>query len=215
MYSSQDTEFNERWESLKGIAATVFHRFHIPINDEDAWQIARIALWYAMQRHKPELGRLTTYYYRVLMSHLSEYFASCHYGIQYPESLMRASKSVRDLRMREVQCLSLDACLVDPDEGVTTLGERLGIMTMDAVERRIALEEMMEILKRYLPPRQYEIICLRLGINGDPLSPKEIGETLGLSENTVAHSLYKGFAAIRRLIHKDVKIKEGLLDLVR
>jgi RNA polymerase sigma factor (sigma-70 family) len=216
MDSSQDTEFNERWESLKGIAATVFHRFHIPINDEDAWQIARIALWYTMQRHKPELGRLTTYYYRVLMSHLSEYFASCHYGIQYPESLMRASKAVRDLRMREVQCLSLEAHFVDQeDDGVTTLGERLGIMTMDAVERRIALEEMMEILKRYLPPRQYEIICLRLGINGDPLSPKEIGETLGLSENTVAHSLYKGFAAIRRLIHKDVKIKEGLLDLVR
>jgi DNA-directed RNA polymerase sigma subunit (sigma70/sigma32) len=86
---------------------------------------------------------------------------------------------------------------------------------MDAVERRIALEEMMEILKPYLPPRQYEIICLRLGINGDPLSAKEIGETLGLSENTVAHSLYKGFAAIRRLVRKDVKIKEGLLDLVR
>jgi DNA-directed RNA polymerase specialized sigma subunit len=128
MYSSQDTEFNERWESLKGIAAMVFHRFHIPINDEDAWQIARIALWYAMQRHKPELGRLTTYYYRVLMSHLSEYFASSHYGIQYPESLMRASKAVRDLRMREVQCLSLEAHFGDQeDDGVTTLEECLAL----------------------------------------------------------------------------------------
>jgi RNA polymerase sigma factor (sigma-70 family) len=216
LYQPDENQFERNWEQLKGIAAVVFHRMHVPVNDEDAWQIARIALWYAMQRYNPEnCTKLGTYYYRVLQSHLSEYFASCHYGIQYPTSLMRASKRDRDRRLKPLEFISLDY-RPDDSESEDTFADRIPSPTsLEEVERKIALEQMMERLKKYLTPRQYQVVSMVIGIFGyPPMEMADVANELGISTNRVNNVYWNAVNIIRRLVAKDSRLSVELLAIL-
>lgn len=216
MYQLDENQFERNWEQLKGIAAVVFHRMHVPVNDEDAWQIARIALWYALQRYNPESGtKLGTYYYRVLQSHLAEYFASCHYGIQYPTSLMRASKRDRDKRLKPLEFISLDY-RPDDSEPEDTFADRIPSPTsLEEVERKIALEQMMERLKKYLTPRQYQVVSMVIGIFGyPPMEMADVANELGISTYKVNYVYWNAVNIIRRLVAKDSRLSVELLAIL-
>jgi len=216
LYQPDENQFERNWEQLKGIAAVVFHRMHVPVNDEDAWQIARIALWYAIQRYDPQSGtKLGTYYYRVLQSHLSEYFASCHYGIQYPTSLMRASKRDRDRRLKPLEFISLDY-RPDDSESEDTFADRIPSPTsLEEVERKIALEQMMERLKKYLTPRQYQVVSMVIGIFGyPPMEMADVANELGISTYKVNYVYWNAVNIIRRLVAKDSRLSVELLAIL-
>jgi len=208
--------FNVRWQHMRGIAASVFHRMHIPTNDDDAWQIARIALWYAMQRHNPERGALTTYYYRVLQSHLSEYMASCHPGIQYPSSLMRASKHVKQRLLHPVEVLSLDYC-PDPSDPSNTLADTIADPTsLDEVERRIALEQMMDKFRAQLSPKQHTVLSMLLGLyNFYPMDIEEAAKRLNLPASDVRYIYQNAIMKLRRMVLKDARLSTELLAIIQ
>jgi len=215
-YQYQDEEFHRNWEQIKGLVLTMFRRMNVPTDDEDAWQIARIALWYAMQRYNPESGtKLGTYYYRVLQSHLSEYFASCHYGIQYPTSLMRASKRDRDRRLKPLEFISLDY-RPDDSESEDTLVDNIPSPTsLEEVERKIALEQIMERLKKYLTPRQYQVVSMVIGIFGyPPMEMADVANELGISTYKVNNVYWNAVNIIRRLVAKDSRLSVELLAIL-
>jgi len=208
--------FNVYWQQMKGIAAAVFRRMRIPVDDPDAWQTARIALWYALQRYNPQMGALTTYYYRVLQSHLSEYMASCRYGIQYPVSLMRSSKGVRQRRLRPIEIVSLDCPLdeTDPDD---TLADTIPAPTsLEEIERRIAVEQMIDRLRPQLSPRQYTVLSMALGLHGFPvMDEKDISQKLGVSVHTTRSIYRSAIAKIRHLISQNTRISQEWMAIIQ
>jgi len=208
--------FDMYWQRMKGIAASVFHRMHIPTNDDDAWQIARIALWYAMQRHNPERGALTTYYYRVLQSHLSEYMASCHPGIQYPASLMKASRHIKQRLLNPVEVFSLDYC-PDPSDPSNTLVDTIADPTsLDEVERRIALEQMMDRFRAHLSPKQHTVLSMLLGLYGfSPMEVEDAAKQLNIPAADVRYIYQNAIMKLRRMVLKDARLSTELMAIIQ
>jgi RNA polymerase sigma factor (sigma-70 family) len=208
--------FDVYWQRMMGIAASVFHRMHIPTNDDDAWQIARIALWYAMQRYDPERGALTTYYYRVLQSHLSEYMASCHPGIQYPVSLMRASRHIKQRLLNPVEVFSLDYC-PDPSNPSNTLADTIADPTsLDEVERRIALEQMMDKFRAHLSPKQHTVLSMLLGLYGFyPMDVQEAAKQLDIPAADVRYAYHNAIMKLRRMVLKDARLSTELMAIIQ
>jgi RNA polymerase sigma factor (sigma-70 family) len=208
--------FDMYWRRMMGIAALVFRRMRISTNDDDAWQIARIALWYAMQRHKPERGSLTTYYYRVLQSHLSEYMASCHPGIQYPTSLMRASKRIKQKRLNPVEVFSLDYCY-DPSDPSNTRADTIADpVSLNDVERRIALEQMMDKFRAHLSPKQHTVLSMLLGLYGFyPVDVQEAAKQLNIPAVDVRYAYHNAIMKLRRMVLKDAKLSTELMAIIQ
>jgi RNA polymerase sigma factor (sigma-70 family) len=201
---------------MRGIAVLVFRRMRIPANDDDAWQIARIALWYAMQRYNPERGALTNYYYRVLQSHLSEYMASCHPGIQYPTYLMRASKSVRQRMINPVEVFSLDCC-PDPSDPSITLADTIADSTsLDEVERRVALEQMMDRFSAHLSPKQHTVLSMLLGLYGfSPMDIDDAAKRLNMPAANVRYIYHSAIMKLRRTVLKDARLSTELIAIIQ
>jgi RNA polymerase sigma factor (sigma-70 family) len=208
--------FDIYWQRMMGIAALVFRRMRISTNDDDAWQIARIALWYAMQRHKPERGALTTYYYRVLQSHLSEYMASCHPGIQYPTSLMRASKHIKQKRLNPVEVFSLDYC-PDPSDPSNTRADTIADpVSLNDVERRIALEQMMDKFRAHLSPKQHKVLSMLLGLYGFyPMDVQEAAKQLNIPAADVRYAYHNAIMKLRRMVLKDSRLSTELMAIIQ
>jgi RNA polymerase sigma factor (sigma-70 family) len=210
----QDEEFSRAWRGVIGLAAAAMDRFQIPRSDPDAWQVARIALWHAIRRHDPSRGKLTTYYYRVLLSHLSEHLSTVRFGISYPASLARASRLHRDRMLSGMpECLSLDHPL-DSLQQPVPLADTVADNPIERVERRVALEQTLELIRCLLTPRQYEILVLRLGLpDGDEMTIREIAGRLGISVYSVNALLCRAVATIRQACRRDPGLQAALLSL--
>jgi RNA polymerase sigma factor (sigma-70 family) len=208
--------FDMYWKRMRGIAVLVFRRMRIPTNDDDAWQIARIALWYAMQRYNPERGALTSYYYRVLQSHLSEYMASCHPGIQYPTYLMRSSKSIREKMLNPVEVFSLD-CYTDPSDPSLTLADTIADSTsLDEVERRVALEQMMDRFSMHLSPKQHTVLSMLFGLYGfSPMDIEDAAKQLNIPAANVRCIYHSAIMKLRRAVLKDARLSTELIAIIQ
>jgi RNA polymerase sigma factor (sigma-70 family) len=211
----QDEEFSRVWRGMTALVAAAMNRFKIPHSDPDAWQMARIALWRAMQRHDPSRGKLSAYYYRVLLSHLSEHLSTVRFGISYPASLARASRLYRERMLRGMpECLSLDQPL-DSLEQPVPLADTVTDNPIERVERRVALEQTLELIRPLLTPRQYEVLVLRLGLPyGDEMTLREIAGRLGISANAVNTILRQAIATIQQACRRNHGLQAALLSLI-
>jgi len=210
----QDEEFSRVWCGVTGLVATAMDRFRIPRSDPDAWQVARIALWHTIQRHDPSRGKLTTYYYRVLLSHLSEHLSTARFGISYPTFLARSSRVYRDRMLQDMpKCFSLDQPM-DSLEQPVPLADTVADNPIERVERRVALEQTLELIRCLLTPRQYEVLALRLGLpDGDEMPIREIAGRLGVSVYTVNAILRRAISTIRQACRREPALQSALLSL--
>jgi len=99
--------------------------------------------------------------------------------------LLRASKKHR-------ACVSIEETIgVDKDGSIMTLKE---IIPQDQekdpdyiVERKVLLEEVIENMKRLLNKREYDILCLRYGLDGQSEhTQQEIAEIMNISRSYIS-----------------------------
>lgn len=69
---------------------------------------------------------------------------------------------------------------------------------IDNVESKILTEKLMEIVKRVLSEREYEIICARYGLNGmQPETQREVAKRLKISRSYISCIEKKAISKIR------------------
>lgn len=106
------------------------------------------------------------------------------------------------LNKKHKQAISLQEYLgEDKDGNEVELGDIIpGIddEIIDEVENNIVTEKMTEIIKKTLPKREYEIIRLRYGLNGQiPLTQREVADRLGISRSYISRLETKALETIK------------------
>lgn len=113
--------------------------------------------------------------------------------------LLRANK-------KHNQTLSINESLGnDKDGNEILLGDIIPNTEDDAiaeVESAIINKELYKILKESLNEREYKIICLRYGLNGDkPLTQREIASKLKISRSYISRLETKALNELRKKKH--------------
>ena len=83
------------------------------------------------------------------------------------------------------------------DNGVIDAGENV----IANVETKLQIEKIMEVIRKVLSPREYQILVLRYGIGGGPeLTKKEVAKKFGISRSYVSRIEKKALDKIREEI---------------
>lgn len=70
---------------------------------------------------------------------------------------------------------------------------------IEEVENNIITSHLLDLIKEKLTKREYEIICLRYGLNGVPaLTQREVAERLGISRSYISRLESKALEEIRQ-----------------
>ncbi len=117
------------------------------------------------------------------------------------------------LNKKHNQVYSLQECLgKDKDGNEITMADILSNETEDLsslVETTILTKELVKLIKKVLPEREYEIICMRYGVNKTPaLTQREVAKKLGISRSYISRLENKALKVI-----KDELKKNKLMDL--
>lgn len=104
------------------------------------------------------------------------------------------------------QTLSINESLGnDKDGNEILLGDIIPNNEDDAieeVEKEIINKELYKLLKESLSEREYQIICMRYGLNGDkPLTQREIALKLKISRSYISRLETKALAELRKKKH--------------
>ncbi len=76
---------------------------------------------------------------------------------------------------------------------------------IDVVENNILTEKLLQVIKTVLTKREYDIICLRYGVGGNPAyTQREVAVKLGISRSYISRLEKKAL----EIIKKEVKEKE-------
>ena len=71
------------------------------------------------------------------------------------------------------------------------------------VEQKIVSQDLDKILKKYLSPREYEIMCLRYGLLGKPvLTQREVAKKLNISRSYISRLEKKSIEILRKVLNK-------------
>lgn len=70
-------------------------------------------------------------------------------------------------------------------------------------ENKFVAEKLDILLKKYLSKREYEIMCLRYGLNGNPILPqREVAKKLNISRSYISRLEKKSLEILRKKIDK-------------
>ena len=101
--------------------------------------------------------------------------------------------------------VSIEDILGNDDEGnEITIGD-LSYDEDNDVEKIVELKNISEkldvVLKKYLSSREYQIMCLRYGLNGLPMLPqREVADRLGISRSYISRLEKKSIDILRKNI---------------
>ena len=71
------------------------------------------------------------------------------------------------------------------------------------VEQKIVSQDLDKILKKYLSPREYEIMCLRYGLLGKPvLTQREVVKKWNISRRYISRLEKKSIEILRKVLNK-------------
>ena len=71
------------------------------------------------------------------------------------------------------------------------------------VEQKIVSQDLDKILKKYLSPREYEIMCLRYGLLGKPvLTQREVVKKLNISRSYISRLEKKSIEILRTVLNQ-------------
>jgi len=103
---------------------------------------------------------------------------------------------------------------MDSLEQPVPLADTVADNPIERVERRVALEQTLELIRCLLTPRQYEVLALRLGLpDGDEMPIREIAGRLGVSVYTVNAILRRAISTIRQACRREPALQSALLSL--
>ena len=149
-------------------------------DQEDLVSIGTIGLIKAVDTFNADKGRLATYASRCIENEIRMHF--------------RAAKKTE----REVSL----------SEPIDTDGEGRPLTLMDVLaeedtlptdlERRMDLRVLRQYVEECLDPRQREIIILRYGLAGEPLTQWQVAEKLGISRSYVSRLETRALGQLRR-----------------
>ncbi len=71
------------------------------------------------------------------------------------------------------------------------------------VENRVLAQKLDEVLKKHLTKREYEIICMRYGLNGQPiLTQQEVAKKLNISRSYISRLEKKSLETLQKVVNK-------------
>lgn len=75
---------------------------------------------------------------------------------------------------------------------------------IDKVENTILTEKLVNLIKNVLSKREYEIICMRYGLNSTPVyTQREIAKKLGISRSYISRLEKKALSIMRGSVNKN------------
>ncbi len=100
-----------------------------------------------------------------------------------------------------------DVLGTDDEENEITIGDLNFDDEQDVakvVERKCVSERLNELLKVHLSKREYQIICLRYGLNGNPVLPqREVAKKLNISRSYISRLEKKSLEILRKKIDRN------------
>ena len=176
------------------------------VDVKDLFNQGVIGLIKSVDQYLPSRGRLATYARHFILGEILCYLNKAETLFHLPSPLRRSVNKFRRIfrklgegatdkeiasamgcSIEHVRCFrecseqtfeSLDAPLPDSDEALT-LGEMLG--SIDPGFAEVDVKLTMDQLLSQLSPIAREVICLRHGLNGPPLSLRAVGDRFGKS----------------------------------
>ncbi len=100
------------------------------------------------------------------------------------------------------QVLALNECLGKDKDGneicLMDIVPNIEGDVIETVENNILTEKLLNIIKKVLSPREYQIICMRFGVGGKPsLTQREVAKKLGISRSYISRLEKKALEVIR------------------
>ena len=69
------------------------------------------------------------------------------------------------------------------------------------VEKKFISEKLLIMLQKYLSKREFEIMCMRYGLDGKPmLTQQEVADKLGISRSYISRLEKKSLECLRRVV---------------
>ena len=166
--------------NLRLVAHIIKKHYSGARDQEDLVSIGTIGLIKAVDTFDANKGRLATYASRCIENEIRMHF--------------RAAKKIE----REVSL----------SEPIDTDGEGRPLTLMDVLaeedtlpqdlERRLDLQVLRRYVDECLDPRQREIISMRYGLEGEPLTQWQVAEKLGISRSYVSRLETRALNSLRR-----------------
>jgi hypothetical protein len=210
-----DQEFEQYWEQMFPITIRRFQHFGISPSDEDAMQLARIALLRALRDYDPNRGSLYVHYYNEFNSYVpTEYYAKYRGSICYPTWLVKAKKERRESKLRNIDTISI---YHKASENHSPLYELIPDHTTDLheTETAIAMQQVLDMLANKVPEEYVDFFKMFSGFGYErAYTLNEIADILGLKQNEAVNLYARARRAVREAIRNDPLLQQALLDVL-
>ncbi len=165
--------------NLRLVAHIIKKHYATARDQEDLVSIGTIGLIKAVDTFDVSKGRLATYASRCIENEILMHF--------------RAAKK------REKDVSLSDPIDTDSEGRVLTLMDVLAEedTILEDLDRRICLAHLRDYVAD-LPAREREILCLRYGLTGEPMTQWQVAEKLGISRSYVSRLETKALGSLRR-----------------
>jgi hypothetical protein len=210
-----DQEFEQYWRQMFPITIRRFRHFGIDPGDEDAMQLARIALLRALRDYDPNRGSLHVHYYNEFNSYVpTEYYAKYHGSICYPTWLVKTKRERRESRLLNIDTISI---YHKASEAHSPLYERIPDRTIDVYEAEtaIAMQQALDMLASKVPEEYVDFFKMFSGFGYDrAYTLNEIADMLGLKRNEAVNLYARARRAVREAVSSDPLLQQALLDVL-
>ena len=169
------------------LVAHVVKKYSQAVETDDLISVGSLGLIKAINTYKLGLGtQFSTYAARCIENEIL--------------MLIRANKKHRN----NVGVEDVLGC--DDENNEITIGDLRGDEDADVemiVNSRVDSEKLDQLLKRYLNDREYQIMCMRYGLNGLPiLAQREVAARLGISRSYISRIEKKSLEVLRKKINR-------------
>lgn len=167
------------------VATTLTHDDEIK---KDLEQEGRLAVWYASQNHKPELGEFHSYCISIIRGKMLNWLTDNARTVRLPAHQVNQSHTSHNPNsITESKSISINT----PINDFQTLGDTIADESIEYTET--TLQSITEALNT-LKPKWQTIIKMR----GEGKQMSEIGEALGLSKQAVSEQYRKAIIKIQK-----------------
>jgi hypothetical protein len=215
MENLTDQEFEQYWRQMFPITIRRFRYFGINPGDEDAMQLARIALLRALRDYDPNRGSLHVHYYNEFNSYVpTEYYAKYRGSICYPTWLVKAKKERRESKLQNIHTISI---YHKASETHSPLYELVPDQTTDVYEAEtaIAMQQALDMLASKVPKEYVDFFKMFSGFGYErAYTLNEIADMLGLKRNEAVNLYARARRAVREAISSDPLLQQTLLDVL-
>lgn len=193
---AKEAIFSSYWKRYERLIQAVLRRTVVRI-DEDIQQVARVALWEAVQSYNPHAGRkFSSWLWWLVRLRVLEWISVSAYPVCVPYRAVSDGSVPR----YSTASLSEDSATygIESDEETRYVPEELVYLEHGYEDVLADLDRklLVDILRSELSDRQLHCICCYFGLSGDAMTLEQIARQTGISRQAVHQSVQ---SALRRL----------------